>query len=457
MKIQRAKMQSVKSLAAALVFCAADVAAQAHPVRTDFAYGLELAEPCVNAVCELMLPLSVYQHTAFNDLRDLRVFNADGEAVPHAIRMQTRTAGEETTIALPVFPLRGDVETALKSMQVQISAGGSQFALRTQQPSAVSQPVVAYLIDARAAKRPLTALELHWSGATRQFSAAISVETSDDLQRWYTEVSNAPIVNLQHEGQTLTERRIDVPQLNAKFLRLRWSGNAAPFELQSLQARLQAERPPPAREAMSVMGVAENDGFTFDLSAHVPVREVDMLFPQANTVAPVELLSRAHADSEWRRVTAATLYRLSNDGREVRNRALPVHNADRYWMARIGAKGGGIGSGVPQLDVAWEPQRLLFVARGKPPFLVAFGNNRSAQSEVSFDAVLSDEATASGIVRPQVVSAGKLIELGGTSRLALKEPTDWKRWLLWLALALGVALLIGMARHLLREMNSSQS
>jgi len=425
-----------------------------EPSRTDFAYGVEVEGVDGTAVGEMPMPLAVYQHTAFDDLRDLRVFNADGEVVPHAIRSQAASQAADVTAALPIFPLRGDVESALKQMQVIISTAGEQVALRTQKDS-VSQPVVAYLIDTRTAQQPLVEIELQWADAP-QFSASVMVEASDDLQSWRTVVARAPLVNLQFGGQALTEHRIDLPQVEAKYLRLTWGAGQAPFELKSLQGRFQAERAAPVRASTQVVGIPGDIGeFRFDLAARLPVREINVDLPQVNTVAQLEVLSRSRQELPWRTVATVTAYRLLANGQEIRNRPLPAHNSDRYWAVRGSSKGGGLGSGVPVLQVEWEPQRLLFVARGKAPFLLAFGNNKMEQGEAAFDALLSGDPTSRGLIAPLPVRAGRMIELGGAAKLDIQQPTDWKRYLLWGVLVAGVGLLVLMARSLLRETSAS--
>jgi len=423
---------------------------QAEPVRTDFAYGLEINAVNGAAVGELQVPLTVYQRVAFDDLRDIRVFNADGELVPHAIRAQAVSRGAAIFASLPVFPLRGDVEVALKNVQVTISAAGEQLALRTRKES-TSQPVVAYLIDARSARQPLVELELQWLGAP-QFSTSVKLEASDDLQSWRAVVYEAPLVNLQFGGQTLTERRMDLPPVGAKYLRLTWRAPQAPFELQSVRARMEANRSVPVRESMQVAGTQVEKGeYQFDIAGRVPVRELNVDLPEINTVVQVEVLSRSMSTSPWRSVTTATLYRLSANGQEIRNRAVPVHSSDRYWAVRVASTGGGLGRGMPVLSLAWEPQRLLFVARGKEPFLIALGNNRMERGEATFDVLLNDDSATHGLVAPQSVQVGRMLDLGGGAKLKLERPIDWKRYLLWAVLILGVGLLIFMARGLLRE------
>jgi len=57
----------------------------------DFAYAVPLQFEGQDALYQATLPLSVYQNTVRSDLGDLRVFNAQGEVVPHMLRQPERS------------------------------------------------------------------------------------------------------------------------------------------------------------------------------------------------------------------------------------------------------------------------------------------------------------------------------------------------------------------------------
>ena len=60
--------------------CASVAGAADAPLKpTDFAYGMALQTDGRDGVYKVGLPLDVYRMIRYADLRDLRVFNADGE------------------------------------------------------------------------------------------------------------------------------------------------------------------------------------------------------------------------------------------------------------------------------------------------------------------------------------------------------------------------------------------
>ena len=60
----------------------------------DFAYGLRVEAAGTGPIWELTLPEAVYRGVTRADLGDLRVFNAAGVVVPHALRLPEAIARE---------------------------------------------------------------------------------------------------------------------------------------------------------------------------------------------------------------------------------------------------------------------------------------------------------------------------------------------------------------------------
>ena len=79
----------------------------AAPRPDDYAQGIEMEGYTGRPLAEALLPDEVYRTITRADLGDVRVFNADGVAVPHAFC--TSSATSEPTITqepLPVFDLQ---------------------------------------------------------------------------------------------------------------------------------------------------------------------------------------------------------------------------------------------------------------------------------------------------------------------------------------------------------------
>jgi hypothetical protein len=467
-----------KSLIAWIFAGAAAVAAAAER-PADFAYGLPLEVDGKEALYEVVLPASVYRGSARADLGDLRVFNGAGEAVPYAWRPR-RVSGAQpvTPVALVLFPLKGETGTGIEglSIRVQRDADGQTSVDVT---SAGGRPpagkrTVGYFIDLTRLEHPLRSLELDWEELPDGYAGKLRVEASDDLGTWRTLVAAAPLVSLEVAGQRLQQRRIELPQQKAKYLRLSWAAQDAsrptPPELIAARGEVVERAPEAAREWTSAGSrKGEKAGeYLFDLRGRHPADRVRLHLPEINTVAQVELLARDRVDQPWRPVTRGVVYRLRRSETEITSPDMTFGvTTDRYWLLRVDTRGGGIGAGEPRLEAGWIPHVLVFAARGEPPFQLAYGSHDAKPGGHAIATLIPGYNDRTG-ARLRAATAGpqqtvnvasaraqEQRELGGESQL--REKIDWKRWSLWGALLLGVAVLGAMAWTLVRQLDAKKS
>jgi len=454
---------ALSSVSATGAFCAES--------PSGFAYGISIRADAKEALYRLELPRAVYRGAVRRDLGDLRVFNGAAEVVPHAFRPRATTEVQKREpVALPFFPLYGEDAKQLNglSLRVERRPSGTIIKLDERSGKQVSKKLLAYLVDAAALRDPVRALELEIrSGAA--YAANVSVEASDDLSSWRTVAAQAPLLSLQHGGAKLEQRRIEFPSRKAKYLRISWTGMPAGAELGALRAERGDARIDVARQWETVAGhpVADKAGdYSFDTQGVFPADRVRFELPQVNTVVQVQLFSRARNDAPWQSVSRATAYRLRREGAEVANPDLTIsENADRYWLLRADQKGGGLGAGEPKLLLGWIPNEIVWVARGEPPFTLAYGSRDAKPSAYAIESLVpgyrSDSELDAKVASTEPAASVKSVEadaptvLGG--QRALEERVDVKRWTLWAALALGVAFLGWMAWRLLGQMDKAKA
>ena len=451
---------AMKALIAALLLVPALAAAE-QP--RDFAYGIPLRTSGQDALQQLELPRAVYEGVVHPDLSDLRVFNGAGEVVAHAFRPRVITTKEKPgPVAATLFPIRSDESTGVEGVELHLERRGDRTVvdLRTRQGRpARDAKLVGYLADARALDKPIRAVVLELPAAADQIFARVTIEASDDLRQWSPLASGAPVVRLASGGERLEQLRIEVSPRRAKYLRVSWPGRSGSLELAGLAVEPGELAVAAPRQWKQLAGVAAKDKpgeYEFDLGGQFPVDRLRIGLPQQNTVASVQLLVRSKPADPWRHVTTATAYRLIRDGDELTSAdseigALP----DRYWLARVDQRGGGIGGGPLALSAGWVPHRLVFASRGQGPFQLAYGS-RDAKSTAFPIATLvpgyrDEEEAQPRIVIGAAQTAAEPRRLGGEA--VTRERVDWKRWTLWGSLVLGVVVLGWMALRLGRQMS----
>jgi Protein of unknown function (DUF3999) len=443
--------RSLRALLLAIVSAACGSALAADLRPQDFAYGMPIEGPNAGTAYRFTVPVEVFTKVAHEDLRDIRVFNAAGEVVPYELRQAPpKSTARPQGAALPLFPLHADARASLNGVRVTIHSEGAAVDLQTGAAPPDPHVITSYVLDAREIAAPLSGLQLHWPEGAAEFSGAVRIESSDDLGSWHVVKANAPVIHLLTGGAELIQSALEFPSTRARFWRLTWVGKTAPFELTAVTAQLAVDEPVAPQSAVTVSGspVKEREGeLSFDLGAKLPVMQVDLILPQANSVLKVELLSRPRATDVWRPVGQSEFYRVSSDSSEHHNDPIRIPaDYDRFWLARRIPPTAPIG--VVQLWVAWDAMDVVFLAQGAGPFTLAYGSGSAGPASVTLDPLVKGVTVAQAETGPSYV-------LGGAERLRPPPRTlPWRMTVLWAALGLGVVLLAWMAYRLSKELGA---
>jgi hypothetical protein len=271
--------------------------------------------------------------------------------------------------------------------------------------------------------------------------------------RWNTVVNEAPLLDLEFGGHRLEMKRVQFRTLTNKYLRVSWpqgqkAVNFTSVRAESVPATREAERTWVALAA-PVAGKQPVE-FQYDLGGLLPCDRMRIELPQANTVANMEILAREKSGDEWRPLGTALVYRLQREGGDVTSPEIRIASRGQpALLLRVDQKGGGIGNGTPIVHLGWIPRQLVFAARGEGPFRLAYGSHAARDAAFPMQSLLpgygSERAFA---VKP--AKLGEPVALAGEKQL--RAPVDYKRWVLWASLILGVAVLGAMAYRLLRQM-----
>lgn len=436
------------------------IAAPADPRPDEFAYEAPVTLQSDASVYRAPLTAAVYEGVTRSDLGDLRVYNGAGEIAPHGL---TRPATEpsKTTMPLPLFPLSLNEDQAANdvSLHVEVAQDGSIVKVRSGNRRVAKEPL--YLSDVSRIEQPLTALEMEWEGEGGiNVIRMLNVEASDDLKHWQT-VGRGALAELTHEGQALERKRVEFPARRVKYLRLTWVDPAAAVELKSVKgeftsvAEVQRDWVAPGRKA----GAAGRPEQRFELSGAMPVDRARMILP-ANSVARVTVLYRSKDGDPWLRAGEKTVYALDTANGTMQDREMRFTHSvyASQWLLRFGKHPGGAIHEDVGLELGWVPHELIFVARGEGPFNVAYGLAGLRPVDFGMSELLHLTKRESGRLDVGQAVLGTTRELKGESaRTAGGLLADWKRWLLWIVLLLGVGGLAILAARLGKRIGGDSS
>lgn len=453
----------MRILLAVLAAWAGLACAQERPEQ--FAHAARIAGAGEDSHYRFTLPADAYRGVTRADLGDLRVFNGAGEPVPYAF-VPLRVAKKDPAMhGTKLFPLRGEEAKGLDGLNVRIrhNPGGGTSVDVSSSPAAKERKLLGYILDPGELKTPFEALVLDWQGRAG-FTGTARVEASEDLKSWRTLAGAASILYLEHGGQRLERKRVELYGARARYLRVSFTGTPADFALKQARLELRPDKAEPAREWLALVArpVADRPGeYEFDTGGHFPVDRLRFVLPQLNTVAQGQVFtrerreSRRSAEDYWRPALSATLYRLRRNGTEVTSADLAVApNASRHWRLKVDQRGGGLGSGEVRLEIGWVPHQVVYAARGAEPFTLAYGMKIAKPGALPIAAVLPGYKEGEAIaLKTASLGVAASPEPKATSSFSIAS-AEAKKWALWASLLVGVLLLVWMAFALLKQVGS---
>jgi hypothetical protein len=443
-------MRAVMIVAAACV----PIALAAQTRLGDFAKGAEIRTDGSGSIFRLVLSDDVYDTATREDLGDLRVINAAGDSVPHALR---RAPSPEQVEAdwrtVPSFPMTEAQTRATAKTQVRVGTDGAVLEV-TNEPNA-SRTTTAYLVDATAIKEPLAMLSVSWDAPPNvTFLARVNILASDDLNSWQTIVASAALAQLRRDELTLTQNEIEIPATTPrlKYLRISWPRELAAATLTSVRVRPRSDAiGPEIRWRMLTADRVEPPGSAqYDARGRFPVGYVDLEFADGTDTATVTVRSHPASSSTWATRYTGVFYSLEHSGRPVRNSPARIGPTnDRHWAVDTKREGGWKPDRAPRLKIGWHPHELLFVAQGAAPYTLVYGSARAEPAGAPVDTLLANLTQAERDSQVRIATLGEARTLAGADALTPELP--WRRIVLWAVLIAAVAVLAVIALRVFRD------
>jgi hypothetical protein len=372
-------------------------------------------------------------------------------------------------VPLRMFPLyvsrdRGNVDGLALSV-VRNASGTTINVTSRDADDSQERTLGGYVLDASEREDPIAALTFAMPEASAATSMRMRIDASDDLVTWRTVRFDAALVLLEQGGHRLERNRVEVSPTRAKYLRVSWNARGPVIAFTGVTGEFGSRPLEPAREWRTATGtpVEGREGeYQYDLGGAFPVDRIDVELPAPNSIVPATLLGRDVATDPWQLVGNTVFYRIAQSpgASAAADATSPPFAVDgrarRHWMLRLDPRAGMSGPSAPVLRAGWHVQEIVFAARGRGPFVLAYGKYEATHGSLPIETLIPDYSAKRELPASVVVArTSASVDLGGVTQL--KKPADTKRWVLWGALLLGAAVLGWMAWRLSREMTRSES
>ena len=436
----------------------------------NYAFAWPLQTDGDSAAWQVELTPEIYAAARRDDLLDVEVVNAAGDAVPMAQRAaQTTTTAQATDFELPQFALPATTPgaSADESLNLHIERGpdGKLRRLDAEVGAMDAKAAVSgdLLFDASALKAPIDSVWLDWN-ENADVNAQFSVSGSDDLQQWRTLNANASVLSLHQGGNVLARHQIGMSGAQSKYLRLHRLDTAAGIDGLRARARTLARSTliQPARmwvdAAPGIVDPPTADApatFRYQLPAQLTIDTLKIDLTSDNSLARVRVAVRGRAAGErspWSPCADFTAFRLRQGDASIGNDEITSCRGMRALHLKLLPSTGL--DHAPSVRVAFRPDRFVFLAQGAGPYRLVAGSARSHRGDYPVDAALAQlRAKLGADWQPPLAALGTRAVLQGESAFTPAPPEvhrDWKTWLLWAVLVGAAALIGGLALSLLR-------
>ncbi len=412
----------------------------------------------------------IYQYTRSSMLQDLTIQNASGEQVPYALipykDLHPQTTTQQDSKPLIIYPIKENVLSNPNELRIHLQKNAVNTSLdivsSDDEADASKNTNSIYLLDAGKKHAPLETISVDWQGVDGKL-LTLEVLTSDDLQNW-SHAGNAVLLKTANSNSSILQNTISLDSpTEARYLQIRATEpNNTSFKLTKANAeysKVQSIAPKLVRQTIQLIGRSEDTkhglvNIDFESAGHFPASYLQIKLPQNNTITNTTIQLRNNTNEPWEYLTTASVYRLMQQGKTFTSPDVVLSpTVARYWRLQFNQSSGGIGAENPTLSLGWLPSTVVWNARGQAPFTLQVGEKPSIVNNVPIASLIPDYK----IEKVQTLAKSDLTLEVSTNNSATEQasntwtsPIDYKRWLLWGGLFLGVLLLAGMAFSLLK-------
>jgi hypothetical protein len=432
---------------------------------TDFSVRADVIAPPGASIVRVALPAASMAALRSANGGDLRIFNAAGVSLPHALIDPSTEAvnrAEALGQRLPALPIYASITPSLAATPtLRIEEGPNRRVIEysSTQPSSATKPELrGLLFDARKVAADVSAVELE--GALPNATIVkVSLEISTDLKRWRSIVSDAPVFDFGGDGPSNRRVVLSVAQtFKDHYIRLT---SSAPDGLKIASMTTIAmgaiKTVAPAEITLGPPMIGADSAAEWTRSTGLRATGIRLQTSANNALMPVRILTRARAGDPWQLVASTVVFRLAGgsgaSGGDSVNPAIPI-NSLLASQVRVEALRGYSLTSVPlTLTLEYPPLQALFIATGAGPFSLLTGKAGVDSNALPAATLMPNYSPGAEFAIP--LSQATVVSSAGTRSgepAATRTAADLfnRSTVLWAVLGLAVLTLGGLAVSLLR-------
>lgn len=430
----------------------------------------------------------IYRYSNSSRLQDLAVIDSQGNQLPFRIVQATAAVSEplqsqpNQSQAVRFFPVAQGAapETWLQQGNTRIHIDDSTTSISISQERAEdgAKPAATpdfYLIDLSDVEMPVSRLTLNWETRAANQYLEVQVSGTQDLQNW-TLLAQHTLADLQNDSQSLLRNEIPLT-LSAKehnYLRLKFLRGSEGLQLNAIHAVTSPPLlpAPPARDIWQVEGIlsdvqnpvkraaarvnARSEGESRPVAAWEYYRE-DVMPVSTLRVAlgttpygdDISLYSRGSPRHPWREVHRGIWFNQQVGNAWQSSDPVRIEaSSDRWWRLELNA--GVRDKMTPSLVFEQPLQVLQFIANQSAPYHIAIDTQASSRNPDAAAQIFRQLVTDT----LQTWTPVGYIKLNPAinTPVQLVDKTGWTVIIFWAAMLAAVAVLIGFAVRLYRQM-----
>ena len=160
--------------------------------------------------------------------------------------------------------------------------------------------------------------------------------------------------------------------------------------------------------------------------------------------------------SDWQYQSAVTQYRLVSNSGEIQSPPISMYaTQDSEWKLVLNQPKTLLPEQVPAIKIAWKPVFVTFLAQGKGPFQLYYGNSKTRPLKVQLP-YLPDNQTVEKVSITDINAVDKAQDSRPLKAFFSFASDTWQKALLWVLLCLGVILMTFMVFRLFNNIASGK-